>query len=50
MVGTDIMTGMVMGTGRIGTSPYSSPYPIEKVKDFPYSYPYPYSVNVRIPR
>jgi len=34
----------------ICTSPYSSPYPIEKVGDSPYPYPYPYPVNVRILR
>ena len=28
--------------------PYPSPYPTEKVGDFPY--PYPYSVNAGIPR
>jgi len=33
---------------EICTSPYSSPYPTEKVGDFPY--PYPYSVNAGIPR
>jgi len=32
----------------ICTSSYTSPYPIEKVGDFPYSYPYP--VNAGIPR
>jgi len=32
----------------ICTSPYPSPYPIEKVGDSPYPYPYP--VNVGIPR
>jgi len=31
---------------RICTSPYPSPYPTEKVRDFPYPYPYP--VNTRI--
>jgi len=30
----------------ICTSPYPSPYPIEKVRDSPYPYPYP--VNARI--
>jgi len=40
-VGTGIMVGMC-------TSPYPSPYPIEKVGDSPY--PYPYLVNARIPR
>jgi len=39
MTGTSIMVG-------ICTSPYLSPYPIEKVGDF--SYPYPYPVNVGI--
>ena len=39
MAGTSIMAGMGTGTGRIYTSPYSSPYPIEKVGDSPYSYP-----------
>jgi len=32
----------------ICTSPYPSPYPIEKVGDSPYPYPYP--VNAGIPR
>jgi len=32
----------------IYTSPYPSPYPIEKVGDSPYPYPYP--VNAGIPR
>jgi len=41
MAGTGIMVG-------ICTSPYPSPYPIEKVGDSPYPYPYP--VNARIPR
>jgi len=40
MAGTGIMAG-------ICTSPYPSPYPIEKIGDF--SYPYPYPVNARIP-
>ena len=31
-----IMAGMA--TRRICTSPYLSPYPVEKVRDFPYSY------------
>ena len=39
MAGTGIMAG-------ICTSPYPSPYPIEKVGDSPYPYP----VNVEIPR
>ena len=39
MAGTSIMAG-------ICTSPYLSPYPIEKVGDSPY----PYAVNVGIPR
>jgi len=34
----------------ICTSPYPSPYPIEKVGDFLYPYPYSYSVNAGIPR
>ena len=41
MAGTGIMAG-------ICTSPYPSPYPIEKVGDSPYPYPYP--VNAGIPR
>jgi len=41
MAGTGIMAG-------ICTSPYSSPYPTEKVGDSPYPYPYP--VNAGIPR
>jgi len=32
----------------ICTSPYPTPYPIEKVGDSPYPYPYP--VNAEIPR
>ena len=32
----------------IYTSPYPSPYPIEKVGDSPYSYSYP--INTGIPR
>jgi len=39
MAGTGIMTGIYSS---------SSPYPIEKIGDFPYSYPYP--VNAGIPR
>jgi len=34
MAGTGIMAD-------ICTSPYPSPYPTEKVGDFPYPYPYP---------
>ena len=34
----------------ICTSPYPSPYPIEKVRDSPYPYPYPYPINAGIPR
>ena len=41
MAGTSIMAG-------ICTSPYSSPYPTEKVGDSPYPYSYP--VNAGIPR
>ena len=41
MTGTCIMAG-------ICTSPYPSPYPIEKVRDSPY--PYPYLVIAGIPR
>jgi len=41
MAGTCIMAG-------IYTSPYPSPYPIEKVGDSPYPYPCP--VNAGIPR
>ena len=41
MAGTGIMAG-------IRTSPYPSPYPIEKVGDSPYPYSYP--VNTGIPR
>jgi len=41
MAGTGIMAG-------ICSSPYPSPYPIEKVGDSPYPYPYP--VNAGIPR
>ena len=40
MAGTGIMA-------VICTSPYPSPYPIEKVGDSPYPYPYP--VNAKIP-
>jgi len=41
MAGTNIMA-------EICTSPYTSSYRTEKVRDFPYPYPYP--VNARIPR
>jgi len=50
MVGTSIMA-------KICISPYSSPYPTEKVRDSPYPtaekfgdspYPYPYPVNAGI--
>jgi len=30
----------------ICTSPYPSPYPIEKVGDSPYSYPYPVNAGI----
>jgi len=40
-------TGIVAG---ICTSPYPSPYPIEKIGDSPYPYPYPYPVNAGISR
>ena len=41
------MAGMGIMAG-IYTSPYSSSYPIEKVRDSPYPYSYP--VNAGIPR
>ena len=39
MAGTGIMAG-------ICTSPYPSPYPTEKVGDFPYPYPYPVNAGI----
>ena len=39
MAGTGIMAG-------ICTSPYSSPYPTEKVGDSPYPYPYPVNAEI----
>ena len=39
MAGTGIMAG-------ICTSPYSSPYPTEKVEDSPYPYPYPVNAGI----
>jgi len=39
MAGTDIMAG-------ICTSPYSSPYPIEKVGNSPYPYSYPGNAGI----
>ena len=43
MVGTSIMAGICTSS-----YPSPSPYPIEKIGDFPYPYLYP--VNVGIPR
>ena len=39
MAETSIMT-------RICISPYPSPYPTEKVGDFPYPYPYPVNAGI----
>jgi len=39
MAGTGIMAG-------ICTSPYSSPYLIEKFGNFPYPYPYPVNAGI----
>jgi len=46
MAETSIMAGMGMGTRRIYTSSYPSPYSIEKVRDSPYPCPYPVNAEI----
>jgi len=48
MTETNIMAGVGMRMGQICTSLYTSPYPIVKVRNFPY--PYLYLVIRGIPR
>jgi len=48
MAGTSIFAGVGTGTGQRCSSPYPSPYGVEKVRDSPYLYSY--LVNAEIPR